>query len=293
MIELKNDYLNVLINEHGAELTSVKDKDSNEYIWQADKKFWGRHAPILFPIVGRLKDNQYTYQNSKYEMTQHGFARDNDFTVNQESDTSATFSLTQNDSTLQKYPFDFGLTVQYELVDHQLNVTLKVKNPSKDKDLLFSIGAHPGFNVPFIKNDLASFQDYFLRVAPKGNYQQIPLKPPYSDPNDQKTMDLSKPFYLDHELFKNDAKVLVLNGKQTTLMLSNTHDDHGVALTVLNAPFVGIWSPYPKKAPFVCIEPWWGLADTVGASGQLTEKFAINKLAAQKQFKGGFEISFF
>ncbi|GAA3192935.1 aldose 1-epimerase family protein [Lentilactobacillus kefiri] len=291
MITLKNQYLTVLINEFGAELTSVKDTSGLEYIWQADPSFWKRHAPILFPIVGRLKDNQYDYQGKTYQMTQHGFARDNQFKVESQLPTKVSLVLRPTDETLAKYPFKFELRIIYELVDHQLKVSLNVMNPSEDT-LLFSIGAHPGFNIPLVKNE-GSFEDSFVRVAPKKRYTQIPLKPPYSDPEDSKVIDLTKPLPLNHDLFNSDAIVLSLEGKETTVMLANSQNDHGVSLTVENAPYVGIWSPYPKKAPFACIEPWWGLADTVDSNGKLTDKFAINKLEGRHAFAGKYQISFF
>lgn len=291
MITLKNRYLTVLVNEFGAELTSVKSSDGTEYIWQADPDYWGRHAPILFPIVGRLKDNEYTYEGKQYEMTQHGFARDQAFRIVDQTDSEVMLQLTQSAATLVKYPFDFVLTVSFKIVDHELRVSLSVKNPGSH-DLLFSIGAHPGFNVPLQSND-GGFGDYFVRVAPKQIYRRIPLKPPYSDPNDPKELDLTKPLTLDHELFNSDALVLSLNGQQTTVMLSNTLDDHGIAMSLKDAPYVGIWSPYPKQAPFVCIEPWWGLADTTNATGQLVDKFAINRLTGGQTFNSGYQISFF
>lgn len=291
MITLKNQYLTVQIDELGAELTSVTDTDGLEYIWQADPTYWKRHAPILFPIVGRLKDNQYQYDGQTYEMTQHGFARDNQFKVESQLSAKVSLVLHPNDETMAKYPFKFELRIIYELVDHQLNVSLNVINPAQDT-LLFSIGAHPGFNVPLVKGR-GSFEDSFVRVAPKKAYTQIPLKPPYSDPTDPKTIDLTKPLSLDHDLFNSDAIVLSLEHRETTVMLANAQDDHGVSLTVENAPYVGIWSPYPKKAPFVCVEPWWGLADTVNSDGKLTDKFAINKLAGRHAFAGRYSISFF
>ncbi|KRK89815.1 aldose 1-epimerase family protein [Lentilactobacillus sunkii] len=291
MITLKNQYLTVLINEFGAELTSVKDSEGLEYIWQADPNYWKRHAPILFPIVGRLKDNQYEYDGKQYEMTQHGFARDNQFKVESQLPTKVSLVLRPTEETLAKYPFKFELRIIYQLVDHQLKVSLNVINPSQET-LLFSIGAHPGFNVPLVKGK-GSFEDSFIRVAPKKSYQQIPLKPPYSDPNDPKTLDLTKPLPLNHDLFNSDAIVLDLDRKETTVMLANSQNDHGISLTVENAPYVGIWSPYPKQAPFACIEPWWGLADTVNSDGQLGNKFAINRLEGRHAFAGKYQISFF
>ncbi|MDH5106336.1 aldose 1-epimerase family protein [Lentilactobacillus diolivorans] len=291
MITLKNQYLTVLINEFGAELTSVKDSKSIEYIWQADPSFWKRHAPILFPIVGHLKDNQYSYHGQQYQMSQHGFARDQRFKVEKQNEDSVTLLLTDSDETLAIYPFSFQLRVTYELVDHTLRVSFLVVNPNTE-EMLFSLGAHPGFNVP-LTSEGGHFEDSFIRVAPKKEYRRIPLKPPYSDPSDPRTLDLTKPLRLNHRLFNSDALVLDLGGNETTVMLANTLNDHGVAVTLFNAPYVGIWSPYPKQAPFACIEPWWGLADTVNADGQFENKFAINRLNVNQTFKAQYEISFF
>ncbi|MBU9789013.1 aldose 1-epimerase family protein [Lentilactobacillus sp. TOM.63] len=293
MITLKNQYLSVQINEFGAELSSVHENDGEriEYIWQANPNYWKRHAPILFPIVGRLKDNQYQYNHQTYEMTQHGFARDNFFDVVDQDDNSVQLELKDNEETLQHYPFHFRLRISYQLVGHALKVQLSVFNPNDDQ-LLFSIGAHPGFNVSLIDGQ-GTFKDAFVRVAPKKNYQRTPLKPPYSDPENPRELDLTKPLALKHKLFENDALILNLDHQETTMMLASTANDHGVAVTVFNAPYVGIWSPYPKKAPFVCIEPWWGLADPVDSDGILAHKFAINELAGKQTFDAKYEISFF
>lgn len=290
MITLRNQYLSVLVNEFGAELTSVKAEDDADYIWQADPAYWKRHAPILFPIVGRLKDNQYVYQGKTYQMTQHGFARDQQFQVVDQTETAVTLLLNQNADTLAKYPFNFNLRVHFELHAHELAIRFTVENPS-DQLMLFSLGAHPGFNVPFA--GAGNFTDYFIRVAPKAKYRKIPLKPPYSDPADPQELDFTKPLSLNHELFKNDALVLDLKGQQTTLMLANTQNDHGVAVSLTKAPYVGIWSPYPKQAPFVCIEPWWGLADPINTTGHLEDKFAINRLSGHQSFEAGYQLSFF
>ncbi|MFC6288904.1 aldose 1-epimerase family protein [Levilactobacillus angrenensis] len=291
MLTLKNDYLTVQINPLGAELSSVKDNDSGmEYMWQADKTYWGRHAPLLFPIVGRLQDNQYRLNGTTYHMTQHGFARDREFTVVDQDETSVTLRLQADDQTKTLFPADFTLTVHYTLNDHQLRFAATVDNPAATP-LTFSFGAHPGFNVP-LGDPTADFSDYQVTVSPKKVYQRVPLVGPYSDTQHSVPMDLTQPLQLDHDLFDHDAKVLTLDNQETTLMLSSGVNDHGVALT-LSAPYVGIWSPYPKRAPFVCFEPWWGLADDVQATGDLETKVAIHQLAAHDSFQASYQITYF
>lgn len=292
MVTLENEYLRVKINELGAELSSVVSLDNNlEYIWQADKSVWGRHAPVLFPIVGRLKDDQYEYQETTYEMHQHGFARDSKFEVVDSSDTHTTLKLTDSNKTHKLYPFEFELVISFDLKNHELHETYRVYNPDADNHLLFSIGGHPGFNTNFEKDQV--FEDSNLNIAPKQTYTQIPLKAPYNDKDNSFPNDCSKATHLTHDLFKDDAIILELNQQETTIMLDNQKNDHGVALTVTDAPYVGIWSPYPTTGDFVCIEPWWGIADNVNATGKLEEKMGITDLQPQSESSQSFEISFF
>ncbi|KRK49354.1 aldose 1-epimerase family protein [Secundilactobacillus kimchicus] len=293
MIELNNADLKVQINPDGAELSSVKEQSENlEYMWQADPKFWGRHAPVLFPIVGRLKDDHYTVAGQSYKMTQHGFARDQTFKVVSHDATSAIFELVADDVTKAMYPFDFKLQLRYTLEGHMLTVTYHVENPDAEAMLPFSIGGHPAFNVPLGANE-GGFEDYQITVAPKKTYPQIPLVGPYNDAQHEKELNLTTPLQLDHDLFDQDALILDLNQVETTVMLSSTLNDHGVALTLAQAPYVGIWSPYPKQAPFVCIEPWWGIADNLTADGELTHKQAIQQLAPNTQFEAAYQLRFF
>lgn len=293
MIELKNEALHVKINEHGAELSSVRAVDDQiEYLWQADPKFWGRHAPILFPIVGRLKNDQYRLGKQTYQMTQHGFARDMDFRVVEHEADHVTLQLDANSETKAQYPFDFNLQVTFTLDGHTLSVHDVVRNPSVDVTLPFSIGGHPAFNVPLLP-DQGDFDDYTVTVAPKKAYPQIPLAGPYSDVQHEKTLNLTTPMQLDHDLFDRDALILDLDHVETTLLLSTQLNDHGVALTVENAPYVGIWSPYPKRAPFVCLEPWWGIADNVDSDGDFLNKMGIHQLAPQQSFHASYQIRFF
>lgn len=292
MVTLKNEFLQVVINELGAELTSVRSLDNDlEYIWRADKQVWGRHAPVLFPIVGRLKEDHYEYQGTTYEMHQHGFARDSKFEVVDANETHATLKLTDSDKSHKLYPFEFELVISFDLKDHELHETYRVYNPDAENPLLFSIGGHPGFNTNLGAGQV--FEDVRLSVAPKKTYQQIPLKAPLNDADNAFSVDFSKSLPLNHEAFKDDAIILELHNQETTLMLDNQKNDHGVALTIENAPYVGVWSPYPTKGDFVCIEPWWGIADNVNSSGKLEEKMGIVNLEPQSEASQSFEISFF
>ena len=174
--QLKNNFLTVTLSDQGAEIQSVKDVNSGrEYIWQADPKIWGRHAPVLFPVVGRLKDDQYTYDGKTYHMGQHGFARDSKFTVEEQDDKHIVFLLTSNEDTKKMYPFDFELRVTYSLVNNLLSEHFTVTN-TDTKEMIFGIGGHPGFNLP-TDNGLTK-NDYYFKFAPSMDHVKIPLKAP-------------------------------------------------------------------------------------------------------------------
>ncbi|WP_125571678.1 aldose 1-epimerase family protein [Lacticaseibacillus songhuajiangensis] len=288
MVKIENEFLTAEINLHGAELSSLVAKaDGTEYMWQADPAVWARHAPVLFPIVGALKDDQYTYQDKTYHMTRHGFARDLDFAVAAQSADQVSLVLTDNDETHAKYPFAFKLTLTYKLDGQNLHVGYKVENPADDK-MLFSIGAHPAFRMPLSAG--RKFEDFSLDFEPAKTRTRVGLQGKYADFANGKPVDENHT-PLTRELFKGDALIYVLDGDKTKLSLSSPDDEHGVSLTVKDAPYVGVWSNYPTPGDFCCIEPWWGVADEPSADGQLEHKRGIRELAGGKSFEAGFTIS--
>lgn len=290
MVKIENEFLTAEINLHGAELSSLISKaDGTEYMWQADPAVWARHAPVLFPIVGALKDDAYTYEGKTYHMGRHGFARDMDFTVENQTASHVDLVLTDSDATHEMYPFAFKLTLSYTLADHDLTVGYKVENPSDDK-MLFSIGAHPAFRLPM--TDDGQFEDYSLDFKPEAERFKVGLDGKYADFDAGQTVNENH-LPMTHELFKDDALVYVLDGKETAMSLTSDKDKHGVTLSVTGAPYVGIWSNYPVPGNFCCIEPWWGVADGPKHNGELTEKRGINELAAKDTFTAGYTISAF
>nr|SFZ88097.1 LacX protein, plasmid [Loigolactobacillus rennini] len=287
-LSIKNQFLQANFTAKGAELTNLISLDSgNEYIWQGDPKIWNRHAPVLFPIVGRLKNDQYRYQGKTYHMTQHGFARDRTFQVVAHQSDAISFQLKDDQKTWQNYPFAFELTVTYQLLDNDLEVTYFVHNPAQ-KPLYFSIGGHPGFNIPLTTDN--KFEDYYISYEPKKTRVQIPLVGAYNDAAHKTLAPTDTDLDLSHELFHADALIYELN-QVNTFTLKNDQNQHSVSVTVPNAPYTGIWSPYPKAGNFVCIEPWWGIADNVAANGDFTQKMGINHLAPGADFTGSFTIT--
>ncbi len=161
MHTLQNNSFQINVQEHGAELCSFKNTQTDlEYIWQADPAIWARHAPVLFPTVGKLKNNQFTYQGKSYTLPQHGFARDYAFTLKSKTENSLTFVLEQSEATLIHFPFSFRLCISYRLEENTLTVSYRVENPAST-NLYFSLGAHPGFACPLFPDE--QFSDYYLQ----------------------------------------------------------------------------------------------------------------------------------
>lgn len=283
---LISELLQVVINHHGAELSSVKNYAGLEYIWQADKSVWPRHAPVLFPIVGKLKDNCCSINNNNYELNQHGFARDSVFSLVSHSNTSCTFELTSNEESRQKFPFDFIFQVSYELDSDTLHTRYKIINPS-EQALLFSVGAHPGFNCPLETNE--SFEDYYLKFEKTNltitelnggllSEQRIPLQLEEDE------------LRLNSRTFDEDALVFE-NNQINTISLLSKRSNHKIQLDCKHWPYFGIWS---KKGctQFICLEPWYGVADKENTQHVFAEKAGLIKLEAKKQFDCSFSITF-
>ena len=278
--EIKNEFIKAKIKSFGAELNSLQKCGKDlEYIWQGDKEFWARHSPILFPIVGRLKNDSYFYKNQKYNMSQHGFARDKEFEIVEKKDDFIEFKLSSDEKTLEIYPFSFELYLSYKLEKNSLIVSYKVINKSDDK-MLFSIGAHPAFNWT-LKEDEKK-ENYFLEFENIKETKRYFLndKGLVYDSVDLKIID--NKIALNEELFKNDALVFEdLNIK--TLTLKNSINENYIKLNFENFPYLGIWSK-PTGAPFICIEPWFGVADDENSNQNFEDKKGIITLEKDEIF---------
>jgi len=255
MIQIANNQLTVTINEKGAELQSIQ-LNGLEYLWQADIKYWGKHSPVLFPIVGELKDGKYIFDNKEYALSRHGFARDTMFEVKQTSDTSAIFTLHSNDETLAVYPFQFIFQVQYEIKQHTLFCSYIVQNVNSN-DMYFSVGGHPAFRIPLSEN--LQYTDYSLKFDNDIILNRYLLRNGLTG-DDTETITLDeKRLHLEPSLFYKDAIVLKhINSKH--IELSSDKDAHGLTFMFEDFPYFGIWAAI--DAPFVCLEPWCGIAIT-------------------------------
>lgn len=280
-IQIENQHIIATFSEVGAELISLKSKESHlEYIWQADPAFWARHAPVLFPIVGRLKEDQYEYQGKTYPMSQHGFARDAIFEVISHKEEEVVFQLSSSEQTRAVYPFDFVLTLSFELTGTGVVAKYHVENTGQE-EMYFSIGGHPAFNLPLEEG--LTFEDYYIHFSPRKSRLSLPLEGAYINLAEKTLGQTNTDIDLNRELFAKDALIYETKGVNSYSIRSDK-SPHSVTLTYNDMPYVGIWSPYPNEAPFVCIEPWCGIADTQDASGLLNEKLGINQLAPTEVF---------
>jgi galactose mutarotase-like enzyme len=276
---IKNSNLTAVIKHFGAELCSLKDNSNTEYIWDGNPEFWGKHSPILFPIVGTFKNNSYQYNDTEYKLSRHGFAREMNFELIDKQENSATFSLTSTDETLQRYPFDFELHLIYTLENTSLKIEYKVINKGKSK-MPFSIGAHPAFDLP------NNFENYSLEFEKEEPLEFYLLEDGLISNTTNKIQLDKKQLQLNYKLFENDALVFKKLPSKSITILENSKPLLKVSYE--DFPNLGIWTP--PNAPFICIEPWFGYSDTVDTFGNLFEKEGIQILDSDETFKSQFSI---
>lgn len=291
MFILENEYLKIEIHPKGAELQSIyHKKHSLEYMWNADPAFWSKKSPVLFPIVGSLKDNTYYFEKKAYQLTRHGFARDMEFTVTNQTPASITFTLTRNDATFERYPFQFRFDVIYRLKDNQLVVTYRVINKGEiNQKLYFSVGGHPAFKLPLLPG--TAYTDYYLefnKVENTGRW--LISKEGLIETGSTPLLNNTQRLPLAKELFYNDAIVLKQLRSDKVKLVSGTGGDI-FEFDFAGFPYLGIWAV--KDADFICIEPWCGIADSVTANQQLTDKEGINVLDSTDQFERSWKLTLF
>ena len=289
MTLIENDILKVSIKTKGAELDSIYNKETNlEYMWSGDPAFWGKKSPVLFPVVGTLKNDIYYYNHKEYSLSRHGFAREMDFMVTAQTSSSAQFTLQSNEITFSKYPFSFRFDVIYSLKADKLVVNYKITNTGNDS-LYFSVGGHPAFKVPLINDTV--YNDYYLEFNKPETTGRWPISKDgliESSPapllNNKNRLSLSK------ELFYNDALVFK-NLVSDRISLRSEKITNGLEFDFAGFPYLGIWAA--KNADFVCIEPWCGIADSVTSDQQIVDKEGINKLGAKEIFERSWSVRTF
>jgi galactose mutarotase-like enzyme len=272
MIILENEHLIAKFSTKGAELQSLQSKDSQtEYIWKADPEYWAKHSPVLFPIIGALKDNTYRYEDVFYELSRHGFARDQEFETEPIDAKEVVFTLRSSLETKIIYPFDFVLSLRYTLFAEGLSCSYEVNNPGTNT-LLFSVGGHPAFATPV---NGSQYEDYYLRFDGEDALSYHKIKDNLISEETAILPLQNQQLQLRHELFYEDALVFK-NLKSKKIRLGNALKGDILEFAFEGFPYFGIWSA--KDADFVCLEPWCGVADGVDSDQQLTHKEGILSL---------------
>jgi galactose mutarotase-like enzyme len=287
MVELKNEQISVVIAEKGAELQSIKDANGKEYLWQADPAFWPRHSPILFPIVCSVNDDTYTVDGQAYHLPRHGFARDTDFKLIAQSERKVTFALESSEATKQVYPYDFTLSISYVLDDNKIGVIWHVHN-TDTREIHFQIGGHPAFNIP----DMKVGESQYGRIR-LDNQESLDGLKSYIDGSHEmieipvETEDGIIEF--SDNTWRNDSVKIHKSQVHRAELLNKAGDP--VVTVDFRTPVIAFWSPYQKQAPFVCIEPWYGLGDPRGFQGEFKDKPLMNHLQPGASFMSKYEIT--
>ncbi len=278
IITIKNNKISASINTLGAELIRL-EKDSKNYIWTVDETYWNKTSPILFPIVGRLKNDTYSIDNKIYELPRHGFARNFEFQIVNQTESSVAFVLESNSETLKNYPFEFELRLEYELDENELKIKYSVENKS-EATMPFSIGAHPAFAIE------NSFSDYSLKFNQTEEFISHELDNEQFNTVSKKIQSENGIIDLNYTLFEKDALVFKhLQSNELTLLKKN---EPVITVQFEGFPYLGIWTK--PNAPFLCIEPWCGLADNGNHNGNIFEKEGINLLQPKETFSRTIKI---
>ncbi len=284
---LKNEQLQIVVSEHGAELQSILDAEGKEYLWQGDSKYWGRRSPILFPIVCGLWDDCYRLDGYEYKMARHGFARDMDFKLINKTDTKVTFALEDSPETHRCYPYHFMLSITYRLDGNKIHVIWHVHN-TDNNEIHFQIGGHPAFMIPGMKEGdevkgTVRFDNEGKLERLIGNMKGC-IIPGRFDVGSQDGI-----WHFTEESFKEDCVII---DKSQVKQVALLDEDGQPSVTVdMKTPCVGIWAPYGKHAPFVCIEPWYGIHDKVEYSGDFRQKYLMNHLQPGASFLSEYTIT--
>lgn len=304
MKTITNGTLSISVKDHGAELASVKF-NGREYLWQAHESFWKRHSPVLFPIVGAVWNGEYRFAGNVYKMGQHGFARDMDFALVSESATELWYELTWSGDTLRCFPYRFLLKIGYRIEGSSVRVMWHVENPGQT-DLPFQIGAHPAFFWPMLTNDqieagVDAMIPTLAQTDARGYFKidsdvrELPLSVITEGGcvGAESSIGLDEEGYLPLSLATFEHDALIVEDSHIKKVTLCRQDKSPYLSVEFSSPLVGLWSPPGKRAPFVCIEPWYGRTDPAGYTGAFEDKPWVQHLAPGESFDASYTITIY
>jgi len=290
LASLQNKYIQISVKKTGAELCGIKLlSNGKDYMWDANPKIWGGSSPVLFPIVGVLKNNGYYVDNKKYQMSGHGFFQRNPkVELVSITKNSLTYKLKYDEESLKIYPFQFEFFITYTLKKNQIIVSHLVKNLGEG-DMYFSLGGHPAFKCPIDSGE--KHTDYYLEFEkPETAYTYQIERSGLLGGKTDLILNNSRIIKLQYDMFNKDALVFKDN-KSTSVSLCSKISGKRVQVDYKGFPYLGFWAM--PNADYVCIEPWMGINDSVGASQDFKNKEGIIKLKGKKSFKAAYKISIF
>ncbi len=286
MYHISNGKINLTVSSLGAQMQSLC-LDEQEYLWSGDKTYWGGKAPNLFPFIGRLTQGQYRYKGQKYKMDIHGFAKDKEFELSEQTESKLTLQLEDDGDTYSMYPFHFVFRISYEIADTSVAITYYVENRSEER-MYFGIGGHPGFKVPLEEGK--KFEDYYLSFEE----QHVPTRVGHTESCFLSGVD--KDFLLKdgnsiplvHTMFDDDAIVLKNMAGKVTLMSDS--GKRKIAISYPDMHYLGIWHRPHTDAPYVCIEPWTSLPSRQDVIEDIQYKSDTINLDAGKTYQNKWSI---
>jgi galactose mutarotase-like enzyme len=288
MITLENEFLKIGVNPIGAEINSIFSKGSSiEYCWQGNPDIWGSTAPVLFPIIGCLKNERYYFEGKHYTIPKHGFIRNNkNLQFEQPSENTIAYSLKYNEESLKNYPFKFEFIIRFILIENVIHVEHEVINHSGTDEMYFSLGGHPAFKCPI--NEREKYEDYYLEFEKEENVNTWEVLPSgLINSVTQPLLDSTSILNLHKNLFDNDALILKEHNSKR-VSLKSKKSNNCVTVEYKDFPYLGLWAK--PGADFICIEPWLGISDTHDTDQNFKTKEGILKLGVRSHYRASYSI---
>jgi galactose mutarotase-like enzyme len=286
---LENENIKITANTFGGELNNlITKKDSTEFLWNGNSEYWKYHSPILFPIVGKVLNDTYIVDGKTYELPQHGLARVREFSMIEKTDSKIVFELLWSEDTLKIYPFKFSLKLSYYLLENGVKVGYEVLNLD-NKDMHFSIGAHPAFMCPLLENE--NIEDYYFEFNEMETSKTLEVEESsgYITRRKLELLNNENKIDLSFRLFKKYPTIIFDSLKSNTITLKSDKNFKSITMDFSGFPYLALWTK-PTGAPFVCIEPWYGHTDYIDFNGELKDKEGMLKLKATEVFKASYKL---